>query len=80
MLRAGDTLVIAGRDTECGFLQMLSARDGDVLSEQPLEASPVWDGLAAAAGRLYGALENGTVVCLGGRYTLQGSKFPRAKP
>ncbi len=66
MLRAGDTLVIAGRDAEGGFLQILSARNGDVLGEQPLEASPVWDGLAAAAGRLYGALENGTVVCLGG--------------
>ena len=66
MLRAGGTLVIAGRDAEGGFLQTLSARDGDVLGEHPLEASAVWDGLAAAAGRLYGALEDGTVVCLGG--------------
>ena len=67
MLRAGDTLVVAGRDADGGFIQMLSASRGAALGEQRLEASPVWDGLAAAGGRLYGALENGTVVCLGGR-------------
>lgn len=67
MLRAGDTLVLAGRDDKGGFLQTLSARRGAALGEQSLEASPVWDGLAVAASRLYVALENGTVVCLGGR-------------
>ena len=67
MLRAGDTLVIAGRDTDGGFLQTLSASQGAAMNEQPLEASPVWDGLAATTGRLYAALENGTVVCLGGK-------------
>ncbi|MHC4629570.1 MAG: outer membrane protein assembly factor BamB family protein, partial [Planctomycetota bacterium] len=65
MLRASDTLVIAGRDAERGFLQILSARDGDMFGEHPLEASPVWDGLAVAARRLYAVLENGAVVCLG---------------
>jgi hypothetical protein len=67
MLRAGDTLVIAGGDVKGGFLKTLSARRGAALGEQPLGASPVWDGLAVAGGRLYAALENGTVVCLGGR-------------
>ena len=67
MLHAGDTLVIAGRDDKGGFLQSLSASRGAVLYEQPLDASAVWDGLAAAAGRLYAALENGTVVCFTGR-------------
>ena len=64
MLRAGNTLVIAGRDAEGGFLQMLSASRGAAMGEQQLEASPVWDGLAAATGRVYAALENGTLVCL----------------
>ncbi|UCF14898.1 MAG: PQQ-like beta-propeller repeat protein, partial [Phycisphaerales bacterium] len=67
MLCAGDILVIAGRDAKGGFLQTLSAHRGTALDEQPLEASPIWDGLAVAAGRLYAALENGTVICLGGR-------------
>lgn len=67
MLCAGDTLVIGGRDAKGGFLQTLSAGQGAVLDEQPLDASPVWDGLAVAADRLYAALENGTIVCLGGR-------------
>lgn len=65
MLCAGDTLVIGGRDIKGGFLQRMSARRGTELDELPLEASPVWDGLAVAAGRLYIALENGTVVSLG---------------
>ena len=67
MLHAGDTLVIGGKDAKGGFLQTRSARRGAVLDEARLEASPVWDGLAATAGRLYAALENGTVVCLRGR-------------
>jgi hypothetical protein len=66
MLRAGDTLVIAGGDDSGGFLHTLSAHHGTTLGELPLEASPVWDGLAAASGRLYVTLENGTVLCLGG--------------
>ncbi|MFC1794590.1 PQQ-binding-like beta-propeller repeat protein, partial [Planctomycetota bacterium] len=64
VLRAGDTVAIGGADAKGGFLQMLSASQGTVLGEQQLEASPVWDGLAVAAGRLYVALEDGTVVCL----------------
>lgn len=67
MLCANDTLVIAGGDEKSGFLQTLSAREGVPLDEQSLEASPVWDGIAATPGRLYVALENGTIVRLDGR-------------
>ncbi len=67
MLRAGDTVAIGGGDAKGGFLQTLSVNQGAALGEQQLEASPVWDGLAAAAGRLYVALEDGTVVCLGSK-------------
>jgi hypothetical protein len=65
MLRAGDTLVVAGRDGTGGFVQTISAHNGTVQDRKRLDASPVWDGLAAAAGRLYVSLENGALVCLG---------------
>jgi hypothetical protein len=67
MLRAGGALVVAGGDEGGGFLHVLSAGHGVSVSERPLEAAPVWDGLAAARGRLYVALENGWLLCLGGR-------------
>jgi outer membrane protein assembly factor BamB len=63
MLHAGSTLVIAGSDDKGGFLRVLSATEGAARGEHRLDASAVWDGLAVAAGRLYAALENGTVVC-----------------
>ncbi len=62
MLRAGDTVVVGGRDAKGGFLQTVSARDGAAMDDQSLEAAPVWDGLAAVTGRLYAALENGTLA------------------
>jgi len=45
----------------CAF----SDRDGRVLGEWALSAAPVFGGMAAARGRLYATLANGTVVCLG---------------
>jgi len=42
----------------------VSVADGKTLSELSLDALPVWDGLAAANGRLYVANINGEVVCL----------------
>ena len=49
------------------WLLALAASDGRELARYPLDAPPVFDGLAAARGRLYAALENGRVVCLGPR-------------
>jgi len=46
-------------------LRIVSAKDGKALSECPLSAMPVFDGMAAAGGRLYIATRAGTVVCLG---------------
>ncbi len=45
-------------------LMAVSASDGTELAECPLAGSPVFDGMAAANGRLYIALENGQLVCL----------------
>jgi len=48
-------------------LRAVSVTGGDTLAEYPLEASPVFDGMAAAAGRLYITTTDGKVVCLGGK-------------
>ena len=80
MVLAGDTLFVAGppairnEDTEDalqrwqgsqgGVLWALSREDGARLAEYELPAGPVFDGMAAAYGRLYVALADGSVVCL----------------
>jgi hypothetical protein len=42
-------------------------RAGEKLSELELPAAPVWDGLAAAGGRLYLTTEDGKLRCFGGK-------------
>lgn len=76
MLRAGDLLFVAGaptasgeqssvpRDSDTGLLLAVSTSDGSVRSQVPLTSPPVFDGLAAAEGKLFLAQENGQVVCL----------------
>jgi outer membrane protein assembly factor BamB len=79
LVRAGDTLLVAGmppateeanlraafEGEKGGVLQLVSTTDGATLAERRLAAPPVWDGIAVAAGRLYISLANGAVVCLG---------------
>lgn len=48
-----------------GRLFAVSASDGETLAEYSLDAMPVWDGMAAAQGRLFLSLKNGQVVCYG---------------
>ena len=50
-----------------GRLLVVSAKDGERLAQYELEAPPAWDGMAAANGRLYVALQNGNVVCMANR-------------
>jgi len=50
-----------------GMLRAVSTADGGKLSELPLDAPPAWDGMAAAAGRLYLVTVDGKVLCFGGR-------------
>jgi hypothetical protein len=47
-----------------GQVIALSAKDGRKLSEAPLEYPPVFDGMIAAAGRLFASLRDGSVACL----------------
>jgi len=46
------------------LLHAVSAPDGRKLAEYKLESVPVWDGMAAANGRLYLSMKNGRVLCL----------------
>jgi len=49
------------------LLWALLASDGQKLSEYKLESVPVWDGMAAANGRLYLSTKDGCVSCLTGK-------------
>ena len=77
LVLAGDTLFFAGppdifasadpagawAGTRGGVLLAVSARDGKTLAKYDLESPPVFDGMAAANGRLYLATMDGRIVC-----------------
>jgi outer membrane protein assembly factor BamB/SAM-dependent methyltransferase len=69
MIMAGDTAFLAGMDFALhhtsGRLLALSLKDGSEVQHLPLPGLPVYDGLAAARGKLFIALQNGTLLCLG---------------
>lgn len=44
-------------------LRVVSTIDGKTLSEQNLEAMPVFDGMSAARGRVFISLQNGEIQC-----------------
>jgi len=48
-------------------LAAISITDGTELGRYDLDSPPVFDGMAAAGGRLYLATLNGRLVCMGGR-------------
>ena len=45
------------------MLMSVSTESGEKLSELKLQASPVFDGMAAAEGKLFIVTMDGTVVC-----------------
>ena len=49
------------------LLHVVSAPDGKKLAEYKLETVPVFDGMAAANGRLYLSMKNGRVQCFEGK-------------
>ncbi len=79
MLKAGKLLLLGGMTDEAGrqdpsaasearaggLLQTFAAGDGSKVSECKLPSPPVWDGMAVANGRLFIALQNGRILCLG---------------
>jgi len=48
------------------LLWAVSASDGKKLAEYNLQSPPVWDGMAAANGRLYMSTTDGKVLCMSG--------------
>ncbi|NQT40594.1 MAG: PQQ-binding-like beta-propeller repeat protein, partial [Planctomycetes bacterium] len=48
-----------------GRIQVVSSTSGQALGNLPLDAPPVWDGMAAAGGRLFVSTRDGAIVCLG---------------
>ncbi|MFO8012153.1 MAG: PQQ-binding-like beta-propeller repeat protein [Phycisphaerae bacterium] len=60
---ASQAAALAGK--EGARLQVFSTQTGEQLVEVHLKALPVWDGMAAAGGRLYLSQQNGKVICLG---------------
>ncbi len=50
-----------------GVLYVASTQDGSEVAEYPLDAPVVWDGLAAANGKLFVSTEDGHVHCFRGR-------------
>ncbi|MCK5171916.1 MAG: hypothetical protein KAR47_00905, partial [Planctomycetes bacterium] len=81
MVLAGETLFVAGvpdvsdpddplaalEGRKGAHLQAYSAADGRKLAEYQLKAPPVFDGLIAAAGRLYWSTTDGKVMCMAGQ-------------
>ncbi|MFP4056779.1 MAG: PQQ-binding-like beta-propeller repeat protein [Candidatus Brocadiia bacterium] len=55
-----------------GLLVVLSGRDGSALAKGRLDAPPVYEGLAAAGGRLYIAAADGKILCMEGREPKKG--------
>ena len=77
MVLAGDTLFVAGPPDRAlrsplafqgkrgAVLAAVAAADGKPLRQYKLDALPAFDGMAAAGGRLFLTLANGTLLCLG---------------
>jgi hypothetical protein len=52
-------------DPRDSVLRIYSADKGKQVSESKLESEPVFDGMAAAYGKLFLSLKNGKIICLG---------------
>ena len=54
----------AARGDRGALLLAVSAEDGEILAKYELESTPVWDGMAAAYGRLYLCTTDGKALCM----------------
>jgi hypothetical protein len=65
LIKSGDRLYVGGgtRDGSAGFVQILDAATGKLLSTQETPSRVTECGLAAAGGRLFVCCEGGEIVC-----------------
>ncbi|MEE8451796.1 MAG: PQQ-binding-like beta-propeller repeat protein [Thermoguttaceae bacterium] len=77
MLKSGGNLFVGAMPTgkasgdpaaaydglEGGTILVVSAEDGEAVAQYPTDAPIVWDGMAAAAGKLFVCTEGGQVLC-----------------
>jgi len=78
MIRAADKIFVAGspdivdpedphgawEGRKGGVLAVFSAEDGERIKEYKLPAPPVWDGMAAAQGKLFISTVDGGILCM----------------
>lgn len=80
MVLSDKVLFAAGRSTgkggETAMLAAISASDGTELARYRLDSPPVFDGMAAAYGRIYIACEDGRIICMGKRSYSHSSHSP----
>jgi hypothetical protein len=71
LILAGDKVILGlnrdvpGAARSKGKLRLYFAHDARAIAQLPLDAGIVHMGVAAAAGRLYVACEDGTLLCFG---------------
>jgi outer membrane protein assembly factor BamB len=79
LVQAGNVLFVAGAGpapsskpdkqsvSDTPLVIAISTADGSELARYPIAAAPIFDGMGAADGKLLLALQNGSVLCLGGK-------------
>ncbi|MCE9548154.1 MAG: PQQ-binding-like beta-propeller repeat protein [Planctomycetia bacterium] len=70
--QAEGSAALAGKRN--GTLQAISAADGHTVASYPIESPPVFDGLAAAGGRLLMCTLDGNVICYGAGMAMSAPK------
>jgi outer membrane protein assembly factor BamB len=61
----GASILDTRRESSNALLYVVSVQDGKKLAEYDIESLPVFDGMAAANGRLYISTRDGQVLCMG---------------
>jgi outer membrane protein assembly factor BamB len=68
MIVAGEIMFAGGQSAnQDAVLHAISAVDGSDVSQHKLDADPVFNGMAAANGKLFISLVNGKVICMQGK-------------
>jgi len=64
---ANEHVVVAGALPVGGQVQLIDKASGRQIAALKLDSAPIYDGLAVADGKVFVALEDGRVLCLGNR-------------